>query len=455
MSLLTLFFCYATILMLLSYFENSLVYPGSKYPHGDWEPADFNFEEVEFAASDGMPLVGWYLPQSNARETILLAHGNAENAAQASAYMGDLLRVHLNANVFVFDYRGYGKSGGSPDEPGVLLDSEAALAWLCERESKAPGEIILCGHSLGGGPAVHLAAKSGAKALIVQQSFCSITAAAGYHYPWIPVSWIMRNRFPSDEKIKNYTGPYFQSHGTADRVVAFAVGEKLFDAAVSPNKQFFKRQGEGHYDHRSDEYWNQLRTFLADVKNENTATRLIQSQPGSEPTGAKAGNKTDNENLPDEFIAVTAERGSRCSVNMNNSSANLEINPASGIDTVSLRCLDTDWPENIVVRLHTAGLESLAIESGNTGVSGGVSSTGDHVVFFSVATASEYAEPNGGESASEEPIDDSHPLWPEMSIRSANKKIPVVDGCFEFTIARELLADPEQPLTISWVDFFR
>ncbi|MEM7455981.1 MAG: alpha/beta hydrolase [Planctomycetota bacterium] len=266
--LLLIVCAYLLVLVLLAIFENSLVYPGSKYPRGDWEPAGFQFEEVLFESSDNTQLCGWYLPREDATETVLLCHGNAENAAQASQYMGDQLREKLNANVFVFDYRGYGKSEGKPNEPGVLADSEAALEWLCNRENLQPAQVIICGHSLGGGPAVHLASKSGAKALIIQQSFNSIVAAAKAQYPWVPVGWLMKNRYPSDEKIKNYDGPVFCSHGDADRVVAFECGRQLFEASTSNRKMFFRREGLGHYDPYYPEYWDALTGFLF----ENTST---------------------------------------------------------------------------------------------------------------------------------------------------------------------------------------
>lgn len=261
--LITIVVAYLLVLVFLAFFENRLVYPGSKYPRGEWNPDGFVYEEIQFEAADGTKLVGWYLPRSGATETVLLCHGNGENAAQASSFMGEQLRQHLNANVFVYDYRGYGKSEGSPNEPGLLLDSEAAFDWLCDRESKTCKEIIVCGHSLGGGPAVHLASTSGAKILIIQQSFNSIVDAAGTQYPWVPVSLLMKNRFPSEEKIKNFDGPLFCSHGDCDKVVPFKCGRQLYDAAVSEQKTFYRRVGLGHYDHWDNEYWTTLQEFVA------------------------------------------------------------------------------------------------------------------------------------------------------------------------------------------------
>ena len=172
--------------------ETNLVYPGSKYPRGNWQPTDFEFEEMEFTSSDGTKLYGWFLPVDEPksgsdvaedqgvekRDVVLLCHGNGENIAQSAVNNGIYFRHYLNADVFVFDYRGFGKSEGTPDEPGVLADSEAALTLLCDKTGCSCSEVILVGHSIGGGPAIHLASKYGCKMLILQRTFSKLTAPA-------------------------------------------------------------------------------------------------------------------------------------------------------------------------------------------------------------------------------------------------------------------------------------
>jgi fermentation-respiration switch protein FrsA (DUF1100 family) len=276
---------YALILVLLLVFETSLVYPGSKYPRGDWSPRRFAFEEIEFQASDSTHLVGWFLPRptpvsdqdSHLSETILLCHGNAENVAQASAYMGDKMRETLNADVFVFDYRGYGKSDGTPFEEGVLDDAESALKLLCERTQKKPEEITLVGHSLGGGPACHLAGKYSCKALVLQRTFSSIVDAGQANYPIFPVRYLMRNRFPSAEKIKNYSGPLFQSHGSDDEIIPIHLARELFANAATGRKQFYEVSGMKHFDPLPVGYWVTLRSFFVDLAGNQTIPPLPQT----------------------------------------------------------------------------------------------------------------------------------------------------------------------------------
>lgn len=255
-------FAYAAIIIFLVVSEPSLVYPGSPYPRGNWEPTDFEFEEAQFLSSDGTNLVGWYLPKEGATETVLLCHGNAENCAQSAAYIGEGIRIILNANVFVYDYRGYGKSEGKPFEKGILEDSTAAMMWLNEKTNTSPDDIIVVGHSIGGGPACYLAGEHGAKLLVLQRTFCSLVDAAQTQYPFVPVSLLMRNRYPSDERVAKYNGPVFQSHGTADNVVAYESGRRLFEACPGEHKKFFEMEGTGHYDPLPNQYWRELKEFV-------------------------------------------------------------------------------------------------------------------------------------------------------------------------------------------------
>lgn len=255
---------YAALLVMLVFAENSMVFPGSKYPRGNWEP-EFSFEEIEFDSSDGTKLVGWLLPRPDATETVLVCHGNAENVAQSSAHLGQTFRSVLNANVFTFDYRGYGKSDGSADEAGVLADAEAALSWLSERTGKPTSEIIVVGHSIGGGPAVHLGSENQLKALVLQRTFASIVEPAQDRYWFVPVSLLMQNRFPSAEKIKKCNSPLFQSHGEIDQIVPIESGRKIYANSPATQKEFFELPDANHWEPYSNEYWSRLRKFVGAI----------------------------------------------------------------------------------------------------------------------------------------------------------------------------------------------
>jgi fermentation-respiration switch protein FrsA (DUF1100 family) len=162
--------------------------------------------------------------------------------------------------VFAFDYRGYGRSEGTPSEQGVLADARAARRWLAEREGVAEQDIVLYGRSLGGGVAVDLAAKDSARALILESTFTSLPAVANDALPLWP-GVIMLNRYNSLAKIGDYHGPLLMSHGDADEVIPIAQGERLFAAANEPKR--FVRIAEADHNWSPPKYYvEQLDQFF-------------------------------------------------------------------------------------------------------------------------------------------------------------------------------------------------
>ncbi|MBX3413128.1 MAG: alpha/beta hydrolase [Pirellulales bacterium] len=248
---------------MFSFFENSLVYFPAKYPTGDWNPLGLEFEDAWFEAADGTKLHGWYVPHPSPRAVILFAHGNGGNL---TGWAEDLRQIHARAgaSVMIFDYRGYGRSAGSPNEVGVLQDARAARAWLAERAGVREQDIVLMGTSLGGGVMVDLAAHDGARALVLQNTFTSLVDVAKFHFGWLPASMLMRNRLDSAAKIGRFHGPLLQSHGDIDTIVPYALGRKLFEQAHEP-KQFLTLEGFQHNDLHPPEYFEALGDFLSNL----------------------------------------------------------------------------------------------------------------------------------------------------------------------------------------------
>ena len=247
-------FLYLGILVLLAVFERSLVYPAPPTNDGAWKAELFNAEEVHFESIDGTKLHGWYWDHPQPRAHVLFCHGNGEHVG----YLGHGMQVlcqRLQISVFAIDYRGYGKSDGTPFEQGLLQDGEAAQKWLADRAGIKPQDVVLYGRSLGGGVAVHLASAVGTRALIAERTFHSMVEIGAEHYPWLPVRMLMRNRFPSAQRIASYTGPLLQLHGTADRVVPLSSGRTLYDACPSKDKRFLEIPGMGHNDPAPEEFY--------------------------------------------------------------------------------------------------------------------------------------------------------------------------------------------------------
>jgi fermentation-respiration switch protein FrsA (DUF1100 family) len=252
---------YCAVLLLLLLLENTLLYPAPKFPEGDWTASYLPHEEAEFASADGTKLHGWFVEHPEARAVVLYCHGNGDCVGFLGPYLKQLRDRH-RISVFAFDYRGYGKSGGSPVEAGILADADAALKWVAQRTNHTPQDIVLMGRSLGGCIAVDLAAKHGARGLILQNTTTTIPDAAAALYWFLPVRWLMRNRYDSLGKIGRYQGPVLMSHGKADTLVPYALGQRLFAAIPGTRKQFFSIEGGGHNDPEPPDYDAALDEFL-------------------------------------------------------------------------------------------------------------------------------------------------------------------------------------------------
>ncbi|MFQ5733938.1 MAG: alpha/beta hydrolase [Planctomycetaceae bacterium] len=240
--------------------ERSQVFHPVKYPAGNWDDVGIDYEDVWFEAADGTTLHGWFVLHPRTRAVVLFAHGNAGNLSHRIRTLQEL-HGRQQVSVLIFDYRGYGKSEGSPDEAGLLQDARAARTWLANRTGIPEREVVLMGRSLGGGVMVDLAAKDGARGLILENTFTSLPDVAQRLAPYLPAKLLMSNRFDSVSKIANYRGPLLQTHGDRDGLVPIALARQLHAAANDP-KQFVAVPGGGHNSPRTVEYHAALWRFF-------------------------------------------------------------------------------------------------------------------------------------------------------------------------------------------------
>lgn len=245
-------------------FERRSMFVPDRYPNGIWNPRPYGLPAVDvwFESLDGTDLHGWWIPHRRARGTLLYCHGNSGSIAHQIGAMRFLRR--LGAHLFVFDYRGYGRSAGRPSESGLYRDVRAAWRRVVDGFGQDPSTVVLFGHSLGGAVAIDCALEHRPAGLIVQSSFTSMKDAARAVFPTLPVHWMARSRFRSLDKVSRIEGPKLFVHGVADGTLPPTMSERLYEAAADP-KDLYLVRGGGHndvYRHGGLAYLRRLRRFF-------------------------------------------------------------------------------------------------------------------------------------------------------------------------------------------------
>lgn len=219
------------------------------------------FAKASIATIDGETLVSWLaLPAANDAPVILYMHGNAGTLGDRA----ERFRLFLDEGIGVLalSWRGYGGSTGSPTEKGLVEDGRAAMKLL-HQQGVPRSRIILFGESLGSGIATQLAAnpETSPLAVILEAPFTSAADVARTQYWFLPVGLLMKDQFRSIDFAPRVTAPVFVFHGTADRIVPYEQGKRLFEAFMAP-KDILIMEGNGHIDPLTPFSWGAIKAFL-------------------------------------------------------------------------------------------------------------------------------------------------------------------------------------------------
>ena len=251
---LIIFFIYFLVLVFLYFFQRNLLYhPNENNYSGDQISADI--EKVKISTSDKIELLGWY-HEKNLKDfkTLIFFHGNAgslENRIHKLNHFQD-----MNINFLIIAWRGFSGNNGKPSEQGLYEDGKSAIDWLIKK-GVSEKNLILYGESLGTGVATHLAQNKSFAGIILETPFTSMIDAAKKFYPYIPVKFLLKDKFENYKKIKKINIPVLVMHGEADQIVPFEMGKKIFEIANQPKYSYFTK-----YDNHMMEYDKDLLTAL-------------------------------------------------------------------------------------------------------------------------------------------------------------------------------------------------
>jgi fermentation-respiration switch protein FrsA (DUF1100 family) len=229
------------------------------------------YQDVFFPARNGKKLHGWYFSLPDASKTVLISHGNAGNLTYRAGLVKLLLQA--GASVFVYDYRGYGKSTGSPSLKGLCEDADAAYNYLVEKMEVQPKDIITFGESIGSGAACELAANRPCGAIILQSAYTSLPTLAREKMPLVRMypNWLFPGtKLDNLSILKQPHPPLLLVHGEKDELISISHSEKLYEQAVG-TKYLTRLPDAGHndiYDVNYDQYLQSLTEFIASLKQQ-------------------------------------------------------------------------------------------------------------------------------------------------------------------------------------------
>ena len=244
-------------------FEETLLYFPTRALGASPKDYRLEAEDIEPVAEDGVRLFGWWI-RGGGKRAVLFFHGNAGNAADRLD-RAKILHDRFGLDVFLVDYRGYGRSGGSPSEAGLERDARAIYETARSRGFRAE-RIVAFGESLGSAVAVGLAAERPSGGVILETPFLSIRAMAREHYPFVPGA-LIRTRFDNAARIGAVRAPKLFLIAERDEIVPPEQGGRLFELAPPP-KTLYVIPGARHNDTYvagGEPYWEAIGNFLASL----------------------------------------------------------------------------------------------------------------------------------------------------------------------------------------------
>ncbi|WP_447977868.1 alpha/beta hydrolase [Candidatus Nitrospira bockiana] len=249
-------------------FDQMFIYHPSPWIERDWARiSGLPLEDVWLTSEDGTQIHGWYVAAGERAPALLWCHGNAGNMINR---LDNLARLHeLGLTVLLFDYRGYGRSRGTPSETGFYQDARAAYAHVTDRRSVDPARLVVFGRSLGAAVAGALVAERPAAGLILESAFPSVAAVARNQLMGLPAHWLLQSRFPLIDRLKHVRVPLLMVHGDRDDIIPLRLGQQVFDAAHPP-KSFYVVEGADHnntYLVGGAAYFSRLKRFIWAVTN--------------------------------------------------------------------------------------------------------------------------------------------------------------------------------------------
>ena len=237
---------YLVLLIFLYFYQGKLLYHPSVNSYTEVDNLIPKIEKVTIITSDNHNLLGWFYKKDISKKTILFFHGNAGSLEDRIYKLNHF--ENLNLNFLIIAWRGFSGNSGKPNEKGLYDDAKSAVNWLKSKGIKEEN-IILYGESLGSAVAIEIAQNKKFAGIILESPFTSMVEMGKKYYPIFPVSFLLKDRYESINKIKNIHIPVLVMHGKKDSIVPFEMGKKIYTSANSPKFYYFSEYDDHMIDY--------------------------------------------------------------------------------------------------------------------------------------------------------------------------------------------------------------
>ena len=257
-TLSSIIIAYIVVIIFVYFYQRNLLYHPSENNYQN-DTIQFNYQEIFIKVNDEIKLKSWIIDKDLKNfKTLVFFHGNAGDLSNRIYKLNELDK--LDINILLISWRGFSGNEGYPTEKNLYEDAEAAIKWL-NKKKVSNSQIILYGESLGTGVAVEIASKNNFNSIILESPFTSIENSAKIYYPYLPVSFLLKDRYDSISKIKKINSPILIMHGRKDDIVPFFMGKKLFEQANSPKDSYFT-DIDDHMMEFNSQLLNKIKDFI-------------------------------------------------------------------------------------------------------------------------------------------------------------------------------------------------
>ena len=249
---------YLVINLFIYFYQRNLLYNPSENNYLN-DKINFNYKEIFIETDKNIKLKSWFINKDLKKfKTVVFFHGNAGNLLNRVHKINELNK--LDINILLTSWRGFSGNKGKPSEKNLYYDAQQIIDWL-KVQGLDNKDIVLYGESLGTGVATELASKNNFGGIILESPFTSMVDTAKIYYPYLPVNFLLKDRYDSKSKINDIKTPILIMHGKMDNIVPQQMGLELFEKANNPKYSYFP-EDDDHMMNYNKQLLNEIKLFI-------------------------------------------------------------------------------------------------------------------------------------------------------------------------------------------------